>query len=57
LFTGRLLIGHLVFLLFTEGSCRSHFAGLAKQSRYVASSGAHSTKYKEPKHQVLCLAG
>jgi hypothetical protein len=54
---------NIFFFLFalyvgdSEDSSRPDFAGFAKQSRYVAPSYAHSTKYKEPKYQVLCLAG
>lgn len=40
-----------------EDCSRPDFARFAKQSWYVAPGYAHSSKYKEPKHQVLCPAG
>jgi hypothetical protein len=40
-----------------ENCCWSDFAGIAKQSGYVASSHAYFTEHSKSKYQVLCFAG
>ena len=54
-----MLLANILFIHTdaTEDCCGPDFAGAAKQSRYVASSGSHSIKYSELKHKVFCIAG